>query len=278
MDLSQLSTSRTDAGIASQRIVDLSVTMSEKLPCFWPGHMPFAHKNWNWFAEADLPTGGSCCSVGPYHTCFMVVDEHSGTHLDGATHFIPPSDSGLPYAGPLGAESSDLIDLSRLIGPAAVIDVRSLTGTGSPGVSPTITAGHIRAWEEEHGDLRPGEVVLLWTDWTRHYVPGPDGLLFVHEPFVVRSAPGWPAPDVEAAIHLHERGIVTVGIDAPSMGSAHDAAPVHQEGLSRGMLYVELLTNLESLPPRGATFVFLPIKVANSTGGPGRAIALLPAH
>jgi kynurenine formamidase len=240
--------------------------------------MPFAHKDWNWFTETELPTGGSCCSVGPYHTCFLVVDEHSGTHLDGPTHFIPPGDSGLPWASPLGALSSDQLDLRRLVGPAAVVDVRSLTETGSPGVSPTITAAHLRDWEARHGDLQPGEVVLLWTDWTRHYVEGPAGGRFVHQPFMTRTAPGWPAPDAEAAIYLHERGIATVGIDAPSMGSAHDGAPVHQEGLSRGMLFIEMLTNLGALPVRGTTFVFLPIKVAGATGGPGRAIAFVPAR
>jgi kynurenine formamidase len=274
--LSQTSSLRASDSPLSGRVVDLSVTLSEKLPCFWPGHMPFAHNDWNWFTETDLPTGGSCCSVGPYHTCFMVVDEHSGTHLDGPTHFIPPSDSDLPWAGPLGAVSSDQLDLGRLIGPAAVVDMRRLTGTEGPGVSPTITAVQLREWEDANGAFQPGEVVLLWTDWTRHYVQGPDGRKFVHEPFVTRTAPGWPAPDAEAAIHLHERGVVTVGIDAPSMGSAHDGARVHQEGLSRGMLFIEMLTNLDALPARGTTFVFLPIKVAGATGGPGRAIAFVP--
>jgi kynurenine formamidase len=64
--------------------------------------------------------------------------------------------------------------------------------------------------------------------------------------------------------------------DAPSIGRAHDPVPVHQEGLSRGIRYVEVLTNLGELPERGAYFVFLPLKIAGSSGGPGRAIALLP--
>ena len=42
------------------------------------------------------------------------------------------------------------------------------------------------------------------------------------------------------------------------------------------MRYVELLTNLAELPVRGALFVFLPVKIAGSSGGPGRAMALLP--
>jgi kynurenine formamidase len=42
------------------------------------------------------------------------------------------------------------------------------------------------------------------------------------------------------------------------------------------MRYVELLTNLSELPVRGALFVFLPVKISGSSGGPGRAMALLP--
>jgi kynurenine formamidase len=64
--------------------------------------------------------------------------------------------------------------------------------------------------------------------------------------------------------------------DAPSIGSAHDSVPVHQEGLGRGMRYVEILTNLGALPARGAYFIFMQVKIADSSGGPGRAMALLP--
>jgi kynurenine formamidase len=162
------------------------------------------------------------------------------------------------------------------MGPAAVVDLRHLSEEGKPGVSPFIAADHIRAWEEEHGALTEGEVVLLYTGWDRHYVEGEEGLKYMHGPLVTFEFPGWPAPAPETVLYLHERGVRTVGIDAPSIGSAHDPVPVHQEGLSRGMRYVEVLTNFGKLPVRGAFFVFLPLKIAGSSGGPGRAIALLP--
>jgi hypothetical protein len=71
------------------RVVDLSVLVSESLPASWPGHMPFTHKNWNWYAEVENPID-PVRSVGPYRTNFFVMDEHCGTHMDGPTHFIPP--------------------------------------------------------------------------------------------------------------------------------------------------------------------------------------------
>jgi kynurenine formamidase len=257
------------------RVIDLTVTLSESLPCAWPGHAPYLHKNSSWFSEARLPTGETCQSLGPYQTNFMILDEHCGTHVDGPTHFIPPASSGLPWAGPLGEVTGEMLDLSRLIGPAAVVDLRFLSGHTSEGFSPAITRSHLESWEERHGRFSAGEVVLLWTDWSRFYAAGPQGRRYVHGPLVTRSSPAWPALDPQGAIFLHERGVVTVGTDAPSMGSAQNGAPVHWEGLSRGMLYVEVLTNLDRLPARGALFIFLPLKIAASTGGPGRAIALL---
>ena len=263
-------------GTVDAEIVDLSVTLSEDLPCTWPGHVPFARRIWSWFERRDLPIPQSCSSLGPYQTSFLLLDEHCGTHVDGPTHFIPPEESGLPWSGPLGSVSCDRLDLARLVGPAAVLDLRSLLEEDSRGRSPAITKFHLRAFEAAHGALRPGEVVLLFTGWSSYYVNAPDGHRFVHEPVVTRTGAGWPALDAEGAILLAERGVRLVGIDAPSIGSVQNGAEVHREGLSRGLLFVEMLTGLAALPVRGAFFMFLPLKIAGSGGCPGRAIALLP--
>lgn len=246
------------------KIVDLSVTLSEHLPVTWPEHMPFAHKNWSWFEEDELPTGACTCSLGPYVTHFFILDEHAGTHADAPSHYFRDGDS------------SEKLDLSKLIGPAAVVDLRHLDGQAEDGASPPITVAHLEAWEEEHGRFEAGEVVLLLTGWSRHYVRGEAGRAFLHEPVVLQSRPAWPAPEADAAIFLHERGLTTLGIDAPSVGSAEEGNEVHRAGLSREMVFIEGLTNLERLPARGASFLFLPLKIAVASGAPGRAIAVLP--
>jgi isatin hydrolase len=157
------------------RVIDLSVTLSEGLPGTWPGHMTFAHHNWNWFAEVEGPTGRTR-SIGPYQTNFLVIDEHCGTHFDAPTHFVSSEGSGLPLAGPLGAETGDRVPAEDFMGQAVVVDMRSLSAEGKPGVSPFITGEHVRAWEGEHGPINEGEVVLFRTGWDRHYVEGEDGL------------------------------------------------------------------------------------------------------
>lgn len=256
------------------RVVDLSVTVSSDLPSGWPTHMPFMTKVWNYYTQL-AERQGAVASVAPYQTRFWIIDEHCGTHFDAPTHFIPPPDSGLPWADALGLQTGDLVPVQDVMGPAVTVNVTHLFGQGEPGESPWITKEHIVAWEQKHGQVQPGEVILLYTGWDEHYVTGPAGDAYSRGPLLFKQGPGWPAPDVGAVLYLHERGVRCLGIDAPSIGAAHEGVPAHQEGLSRGMRYIELLTGLDRLPPRGAYFIFLPVKVAGSTGGPGRAIALL---
>lgn len=265
------------AALGGANLVDLSVALAEQMPAAWPSHMPFQRKIFNWYAgdrtNQIQPIHGH---RGPYQTAWLTLDEHCGTHFDAPTHFIPPPDSGLPHAGPLGRETGDTVDLGRLIGPAAVIDATELTDRGEGGVSPEITPEMIERWETAHGVLAGGDVVLFRTDWDDRYRPMPDGSAYVFDPFVLAKGGGWPTPGIPALQLLLDRGVRTVGLDGVSVGAAHDGAPPHQFGLGRGMLYIELLANLRRVPPRGALFVFLPIKIEGSTGGPGRAIAFVP--
>ena len=264
------------AGFASGTIVDLTVTLSEALPAAWPSHMPFQRKLFNYFANnpnQNQPTYGY---RGPYHTAFLILDEHCGTHIDAPAHFIPPPESGLPNAAEIGSVTLEQLDLGKMIGPAAVIDVTSLTGQREGGVSPEILPEHITAWEAEHGQLQANDIVLFRSDWDQFYVPMPGGSAYVLDPFLLQKGPGWPTPGIPALQVLLDRGVTTIGLDGVSVGASHDGVPPHVFGLGRGMMYVELLANLDQLPPRGAFFVFLPIKIDGGSAGPGRAIALIP--
>lgn len=264
------------AAVQGSELIDLTVTLAEHLPGSWPTHVPFQRKVFNWYAAREGQIQPIHALRGPYQTAWLAIDEHCGTHFDAPTHFIPPPDSGLPHASELGLETGDKVALNRLIGPAAVIDATELSSQGEGGVSPEITVDLVQRWEATHGDLQPGEIVLFRTDWDDRYQPLPAGSSYVFESFVLGKGSGWPTPGIPLLQHLLDRGVRTIGLDGVSVGAAHDGAPPHQFGLGRGMLYIELLSNLRQLPPRGALFMFLPIKVQGSTGGPGRAIALVP--
>lgn len=275
----------TETAVASalplpgHQLVDLSLTLAEDMPCHWSTHQPFQHKTWTWFSTTRRPEAAIYNREGaPYTTRWMALDEHTGTHFDAPSHFIPPPGSGLPGAGAAGEITAEKVPLQQLSGPAAVIDVSSLAaGAGEPGVSPLVGPEFLTDWEEKHGRLRPPQVVLLRTGWDRHYLRGPEGSGYLYDIVVTQRKPGWPSPGPEFLDLLLERGIRCVGIDAPSMGSAHDGATAHVHALSTGAVFVECLTGLGQLPPTGAWFCFLPLKVEGGTGAPGRAIAFAPA-
>ena len=257
-------------------VVDLTVPLAENLPGAWPVHMPFQRKVYNWYADRPDQIQPVYGSRGPYHTAWLVLDEHCGTHIDAPSHFIPPPGAGLPHEAEIGSVTLEQLSPERMMGPVAVIDVTELNDTASGGVSPEIRPEHITAWEAERGELMPGEIVLFRSDWDQRYLPMPDGNGYVFDSFVLGKGAGWPTPGIPALELLLDRKVTTIGLDGVSVGAAHNGAPPHQFGLGRGMLYIELLANLKALPPRGAYFIFLPIKIQGGSAGPGRAIGLVP--
>lgn len=257
-------------------IVDLTLLLAEDLPCYWPEHLPFQHKIWNWFDSTAYPGGQLYSRSGPYATKWMAIDEHTGTHMDAPSHFIPPPDSGLPFAGPRGSTSVEQVPVSQTIGPAAVIDISDLgRARGEPGISPIVTPDHLRAWEACNGELAAGDVVLFRTGWDQRYVRGAGGSRYARD-VLLGKEPGWPAPGADAVAFAVERGIRCMGIDAPTMGPAQGGQAVHVAGLGAGVSFVECLACLDRLPLRGAWFCFLPLRVEGGTGAPGRAIAWVP--
>ncbi len=259
------------------RVVDLSLTLAPELPAAWPGALPFRHFVEHWFEEVgDDVAVRLCGNNAPYRSHGLILDEHTGTHFDAPAHFLAGEGSGLPMAHPMGDITGDKVDPAQFIGPAAVIDVTGLVGSAEPGRSPLITAEHIAEWELQYGRLLPGDVVLLRSGWDSRYLAGAEGSAYIRRPLEHGDVDAWPAPDADAMELLSARGVRCVGTDGASMGPSHDGAPTHIAGLSRGMVFVECLAGLDQLPARGATFIFLPVKVARSAGGPGRAIALLP--
>lgn len=244
-----------DAVLAGVDIVDLSVLVDERQPV-WPGNPPMRAEDLCTF-EAQ----------GNYNR-LLTLDEHAGTHWDAPAHFIAaPEERGLV--------TTETVPLERLVVPACVIDADA-EDAGAIGVSPKLGAADIAEWEAEHGPIRRGDGVLLRTGWTDdRYLPLPEGADYAQRVVDGETAP-WPGLDVSAMELLVRRGVALFGTDTPSAGPLDDVAAVHEVGLSRGIVFVENLVGLGRLPHRGALFVFLPLKLVNGSGAPGRAIALVP--
>jgi kynurenine formamidase len=119
-------------------------------------------------------------------------------------------------------------------------------------------------------------VVLLRTGWSRFW---PDARSYLGD-----DTPGdasklsFPSYGVESArLLVEERGVAALGIDTASIdyGRSTDFQ-VHRVAASSNVPGFENLTNLDRLPARGATIVALPMKIEGGSGGPLRAIGLVP--
>jgi kynurenine formamidase len=62
------------------------------------------------------------------------------------------------------------------------------------------------------------------------------------------------------------------------MGSTNplNATHTHWAAAGENMVFIEFLTGLGQLPPKGAFFLFAPTKIVGGHGGNGRAVGVLP--
>jgi isatin hydrolase len=258
-------------------VVDLSVTVSESMPAHWGLNPPMQRWVSNWFTPIRNAYSVAPANDGPYYAQRYVIDEHTGTQTDFPAHFIPPPDSGLPFAGPQGLVTGDKYPLDRMMGPAVVIDVTAQVDRAGNGKSSVITLETVKAWEKKNGDIRGGDVVLFYSGYSdKYYKPLPEGLRMTYEPVVAKTKPGWPAPAPEVLDYLRSKGVWHLGTDGSSMGPAEGGQAVHVAGLKHGMSWEEMLTGLGKLPVRGAYYLALGLKVADQSGSPSRAIAFVP--
>ena len=236
--------------IDESKVVDLTHSFNDQT-VYWPTARRFEltqvaygpNEAGLWYASNDF-----CAS------------EHGGTHLDAPIHFAE------------GRLTTAEIPVSRLMGPARVIDVRpQCRADRNYLLSPQDIAAH----EETYGRIEPGTIVLIHTGFGRFY---PDAARYLGSDVrgVVENL-SFPGIGPAAARVLVERKIDLVGLDTASLdhGPSTDFA-AHRVLNEADIPGLENVANLERLPPRGATVIALPMKIDGGTGGPCRIIAILP--
>lgn len=196
----------------------------------------------------------------------VTLTTHTGTHMDAPLHYGPDS-GGLP------AKSIDQVPLEWCYGPGVRLDLRHVP----PGAAVT-TEDIDAALEEAAHELRPGDIVLLWT--------GADRLWGSAD--YLTSYPGLSG---EATEYLVESGVRTIGIDAWGLdrpmasmiadyertGDSAFLWPAHLYGRRREYLQLEKLAQLDRLPAAtGFHVACFPVAVAGAGAGWTRVVALIP--
>ena len=232
------------------RLVDLSHPFNADT-VYWPTA--------NGFALEHVARGPNDLGLW-YASNDFAASEHGGTHLDAPLHFAR------------GRRATAQIPLTQLVGPARVIDVSEACAADPDYL---IRPEDVRAHEERHGRIEPGEAVLFRTGYGRFY-PDRKRYLGDDRPGIVDEL-HFPGLSEEVANLLAERRVDLVGLDTASLDHGPSVEfRAHRVLAEANVPGLENLANLELLPARGAWILALPMKIEDGTGGPCRVVAVLP--
>lgn len=247
-------------GPAPARAIDLSLSTLVDLThpldsttLFWPTsptdfqleRLAFGQTPGGWFYAANA----------------LSLPEHGGTHLDAPIHFAE------------GKRTTEQIPLRQLVAPAVVLDV-SEAAARDPDYR--LTRADVERFEQAHGRIPAGAIVLLRTGWDRRW---PDRKAYFGD-----DTPGdattlhFPSYGKDAAeLLVRERRVGVLGVDAASIdyGQSKDFI-VHRVAAEENVAGLENLKGLDALPATGAWVIALPMSIRGGSGGPLRAIAVIP--
>lgn len=222
--------------------------------------------SWKWCLDLTHPVrtglgdvpGHPQTRIEPIHThdvhqrsnAALTTSIHAGTHLDAPYHFIA------------GGLTIDRVDVSRLCGPAVVLDLSAVCRPDRG-----FTPGDIEGALEGAGVADPaGWRLIIRSGWEKLYGT-PE--YYQSNPHLSDSAAEW----------LAGSGAPLVGLDFPPdhIGGTMVVpapAPVHRALLGAGVCILENLARLAELPEKKFYLLCLPMRLEGEGGAPARVMAL----
>ena len=175
----------------------------------------------------------------------IMLTSHSGTHIDAPCHILA------------GARSLDHFPSDKFIGDAIVIPCNDRDEIGLE-------------FLKTYGDqIAKVDFVLFHTGWQDRWK-------------TVRYFEDCPIFTREAALWLSGCLLKGIGFDSFSsdniesaMEANSETLPNHHIFLSKEILLIENLANLDKLPSGIFSFQCFPLKIENSDGSPVRALAMI---
>ncbi|WP_406699706.1 cyclase family protein [Singulisphaera sp. Ch08] len=239
------------AKVLASKAIDLTYAL-DKDSVYWPTDESFQWERTSW---------GPAAKGYWYASAKFSASEHGGTHLDSPIHFGE------------GQATADQIPLTKLIGPAVVVDVQKACARDR---DYQLRTEDLEAWERSHGRIPEGAIVVMRSGWGRFWPnqkaylgsDKPGDTANLHFPGVSRGAAEWL---------VAHRKVSGVGVDTASLdpGPSRDFM-AHRVLNGAGIYGLENVANLDQVPEAGATLIALPMKIKGGSGGPTRIIAILP--
>ena len=191
------------------------------------------------------------------------ASEHGGTHIDAPIHFAEKG------------QTVDQLPVEQLIGAAVVVDV---TAKAAADADYRVTVADFEVWEQQHGRLPDGIIVLLRTGFAKYW---PDAKKYLGtEQRGAEAVPQlhFPGLHPDAARWLTtERRIKAIGLDTASIDhgqSTHFES--HRILLEKNIPAFENVGAMDALPTTGTQILALPMKIKDGSGGPLRIVAWVP--
>ena len=239
--------------LARDRLVDLSHAFNRRT-IYWPTARRFTLTK---VAEGETEGGWF------YAANNFAAAEHGGTHLDAPIHFAR------------GGDTADDVPLRRLAGPAVNVDVRAQAAANRDHL---VSVADLTAWEARNGRIGRRSIVLLRTGWERRW---PDAERYLGTARRGQAAVAdlhFPGLSEEAARWLvQERAVKAVGIDTASIDRGQSTEfEAHRVLGAADVPVFENVASLDDLPADGFQVVALPMKIEGGSGGPLRALAVVP--
>ena len=227
------------------KVVDLTHSIESEIPLL-PFQEPISYENLVDYEQGALVRR-------------FTLDEHQGTHADAPAHFVP------------GGMTIAQIPEECLVTRGYLVDVREKVAADP---NHALSVEDVLEAEKAWGAGLSGGFLVAHTGWSRHW-PDPK----TYYGLDAQGGAHFPGFSVEVVDFLrHEREIVGIGIDGPSVdcGVAGDY-PVHHHGLKAGLIFVENLTRLDRVQGPEFGIVVAPLKLTDGSGAPARVFGLTPA-
>ena len=183
-----------------------------------------------------------------------------GTHVDFPGHFIQ------------GRELSESYGVRDMVYPLCVVDV---TEKVKEDVHYAVTVEDLKEYEAKYGPIPDGAFVALRTDWSKRW-PDMDALSN-YDAEGGEHFPGW---SLDALKYIYEvRNAAANGHEALDTDASAEAAKAgdlacERYVLEKGKLQVEVLQNLDQVPPAGAILIAAWARIEGATGLPARVWAI----
>lgn len=218
------------------KIHDLSMPIEE-------GHLRWPIER---FKKGSFSNGDLFEASGLKTTC------HGFTHVDAPCHMVP------------GGDTLDALDLTRVCGPAAVIDLTDIAPNEE------VTAARLA---ERAGHLEKGQIAMFRSCWDEQR-DWHEAAFWLDAPYMSREASEW----------LLERGPTAVAFDFPQDYTIRlmlkgEVRPIHEHVthdvlLRNGVTLIEYLVNTRQVTTPTTMLSALPIRYTGSDGAPARVVAI----